>query len=129
MKKIHDLGLSISPRGGGTGLTGGATPLTPDCVMINTEKLNRIGEVTPLEPVGAGTCFAMEVQAGVITQDARDAAAKQGLIFATDPTSAWACTIGGNLSENDGSRQCAVLPHRHAGRAGVHRVPEKSPGP
>ena len=109
VKKIHDLGLSIIPRGGGTGLTGGATPLTPDCVMINTEKLNRIEEITPLETVGEGTCFAMEVQAGVITQDARDAAAKQGLIFATDPTSAWACTIGGNLAENAGGKTAVLF--------------------
>ncbi len=108
IKKIHELGLQIIPRGGGTGLTGGATPLTRDCVMINTEKLNRIGDITPLTEVGDGTCFAIEVQAGVITQDAKDAAREQGLIFAADPTSAWACTIGGNLAENAGGKT-AVL--------------------
>ncbi len=109
IKKIHELGLKIIPRGGGTGLTGGATPLTPDCVMINTEKLNRIGDVTPLETVGEGRCFAMDVQAGVITQDAKDAAHEQGLIFATDPTSAWACTIGGNLAENAGGKTAVLF--------------------
>ena len=36
---IRDLGLHAIPRGAGTGLTGGAIPLTPDCVMVNTEKL------------------------------------------------------------------------------------------
>ncbi len=109
IRTIHELGLKIIPRGGGTGLTGGATPLTRDCVMINTEKLNRIGDITPLTQVGDGTCYAMEVQAGVITQDAKDAAHEQGLIFATDPTSAWACTIGGNLAENAGGKTAVLF--------------------
>ena len=43
---IRDLGLHAIPRGAGTGLTGGAIPLTPDCVMVNTEKLNRIRGVS-----------------------------------------------------------------------------------
>ncbi|WP_024334481.1 DUF3683 domain-containing protein [Desulfotignum balticum] len=109
VKKIRELGLCIIPRGGGTGLTGGATPLTSDCVMINTEKLNRIGAIAPLAEVGDGTCFSIEVQAGVLTQDAKDAARDQGLIFATDPTSAWACTIGGNLAENAGGKTAVLF--------------------
>jgi hypothetical protein len=39
---IEELGLHVIPRGGGTGLTGGAVPVSSGCVMINTEKLNRI---------------------------------------------------------------------------------------
>ena len=42
LKAIERMGLKVIPRGGGTGLTGGAVPLHPDCVMVNTEKLNRI---------------------------------------------------------------------------------------
>ncbi|MCP4721963.1 MAG: DUF3683 domain-containing protein, partial [Desulfobacteraceae bacterium] len=100
LKKIKKLGFHIIPRGAGTGLTGGATPLTPTCVIINTEKLNQISKVVHKTNSLGLTYASMEVEAGVITQDAMDAAKKCGLIFATDPTSAWACTIGGNLSEN-----------------------------
>ncbi len=40
-----ELGLTVIPRGGGTGYTGGAVPLTPHAAVINTEKLDRIGQV------------------------------------------------------------------------------------
>lgn len=108
VKKIRKLGFSIIPRGAGTGLTGGATPLSPGCVMINTEKLNQIFPVEHRTTEQGVPYAAMAVEAGVITQDAKDAATSQGLIFATDPTSAWACTIGGNLAENAGGKT-AVL--------------------
>jgi len=106
---IRDLGLQIIPRGAGTGLTGGATPLTSRCVMINTEKLNRISDIEPFPTPENRGCFAIDVEAGVITQDAKEAAKKKKLIFATDPTSAWACTIGGNLSENAGGKTAVLF--------------------
>jgi FAD/FMN-containing dehydrogenase/Fe-S oxidoreductase len=109
VRQVKRLGLCLIPRGAGTGLTGGATPLVPDCVMLNTEKLNRISAIEPLKKTGHGSCFAIRVEAGVITQDAKDAARKQGLIFATDPTSAWACTIGGNLAENAGGKTAVLF--------------------
>jgi FAD/FMN-containing dehydrogenase/Fe-S oxidoreductase len=46
----------------------------------------------------------MSVEAGVITERAMEAAEARGLVFATDPTSAWACTIGGNVAENAGGK-------------------------
>jgi hypothetical protein len=108
VKKLKNLGFHIIPRGGGTGLTGGATPLAPDCVMINTEKLNTIYPIEQRQTKDGRTYAVMPMDAGVITQDAKDEAAAQGYIFATDPTSAWACTIGGNLAENAGGKT-AVL--------------------
>ncbi|MBU2480058.1 MAG: DUF3683 domain-containing protein, partial [Proteobacteria bacterium] len=108
IRQIADSGFHIIPRGAGTGLTGGATPLTPDCIMINTEKLNHIFPIETKEDEKGQTFASMRVEAGVITQDAINAARKQGYVFATDPTSAWACTIGGNLSENAGGKK-AVL--------------------
>jgi hypothetical protein len=45
VRDLIELGLTIIPRGGGTGYTGGAIPLTPLSAVINTEKLDRIGEV------------------------------------------------------------------------------------
>lgn len=109
MEKIKRLGFHIIPRGAGTGLTGGATPLTPTCVIINTEKLNRISPVVYKKNSQGMPYASMEVEAGVITQDAMEAATSCGLIFATDPTSAWASTIGGNLSENAGGKTAVLF--------------------
>ncbi len=112
LEAIADLGLKVIPRGGGTGLTGGAVPVSEGCVMINTEKLNRIHgiEYRPFKD-DEGISHEMAVvrlESGVITQDAMQYCEKQGLVFATDPTSAWASTIGGNISENAGGKT-AVL--------------------
>ncbi len=108
VKRIRKLNFTIIPRGAGTGLTGGATPLTPNSIIINTEKLNRHLGITEHQTKDGRTYHAMELESGVVTQDAKDRAKARGLIFATDPTSAWACTIGGNLAENAGGKT-AVL--------------------
>lgn len=110
LKTVEELGLHAIPRGGGTGLTGGSVPVWENCVIINTEKLNRIAPIDHRtvseehpEPVPV-----MHLEAGVITQDAMACAESEGLVFATDPTSAWASTIGGNIAENAGGKT-AVL--------------------
>ncbi len=109
---IEQLGLHVIPRGGGTGLTGGAVPVHDNCVMINTEKLNRIHGIEYRSFHGddgkAQQMAVIRLEAGVITQDAMQYCDKRGLVFATDPTSAWASTIGGNISENAGGKT-AVL--------------------
>lgn len=109
---VAGLGLKLIPRGGGTGLTGGAVPVAPNCVIINTEKLNRIGTIenrTYEEADGVSLQLpTIELEAGVITEAAMQAAESVNLVFATDPTSAWACTIGGNIAENAGGKK-AVL--------------------
>ena len=109
---IARLHLHAIPRGAGTGLTGGAVPLAADCVMVNTERLDRIRGVSERELVLDGgerrMAAVMEVEAGVVTETAMAEAEKRGLVFATDPTSAWACTVGGNLAENAGGKS-AVL--------------------
>ena len=105
---IARLGFKAIPRGAGTGLTGGAVPLRSGCIVINTEKLNRIRAIRrqefPLERGAAAVAAVMEAEAGVITERAMEHAAAQGLVFATDPTSAWACTLGGNIAENAGGK-------------------------
>lgn len=109
---VEKLGLHVIPRGAGTGLTGGSVPVSPDCVIINAEKLNRIRGIHQrpfVLPDGrTQTASVLELEAGVITQEAMAYAAKEGLVFATDPTSSWACTIGGNIAENAGGKT-AVL--------------------
>ncbi|HET9594610.1 MAG TPA: DUF3683 domain-containing protein [Anaeromyxobacteraceae bacterium] len=108
---IERAGLKAIPRGAGTGLTGGAVPLARGCVVVNTEKLNRIRalEERAFPAAGPGARAAtLELEAGVITERAMEHAAEHGLVFATDPTSAWACTVGGNIAENAGGKT-AVL--------------------
>jgi len=103
------LGLSVIPRGGGTGYTGGAVPLTPLSVVINTEKLEELGPVErialPGNPVPVPT---IRTGAGVVTRRVAEAAEQVGLVFAVDPTSADASCIGGNVAVNAGGKK-AVL--------------------
>ncbi len=110
LEAIAKLNLHVIPRGGGTGLTGGAVPVAADCVIINTEKLNRIDGIQHLEAQAEGAldCTVLRLEAGVVTQKAMQYAEERGYVFATDPTSAWASTIGGNIAENAGGKT-AVL--------------------
>jgi FAD/FMN-containing dehydrogenase/Fe-S oxidoreductase len=109
---IANLDLHAIPRGAGTGLTGGAVPLRPGCVVVNTEKLCRIRGIIQesfRQPAGGlARAQVIDLEAGVVTERAMEFAAERGLVFATDPTSAWACTIGGNIAENAGGKT-AVL--------------------
>ncbi|HZW22352.1 FAD/FMN-binding oxidoreductase [Noviherbaspirillum sp.] len=109
VKACIELGLTIIPRGGGTGYTGGAVPLTPLSAVINTEKLEQLGavEMTTLPDVDRqyATIYA---GAGVVTKRVSDAAEKAGFVFAVDPTSAEASCIGGNIAMNAGGKK-AVL--------------------
>jgi len=109
VKACIDLGLTIVPRGGGTGYTGGAVPLTWKSAVINTEKLQKIGQVEMLQLPGLQHAFAtIATEAGVVTQRVADAAEQAGFVFAVDPTSAEASCIGGNIAMNAGGKK-AVL--------------------
>ncbi len=111
-----ELGLTVIPRGGGTGYTGGAVPLTPWSAVINTEKLDTLGPVEmvilPGGPRAAETERAATATllagAGVVTRRVTDAAERAGLVFAVDPTSADASCVGGNIAMNAGGKK-AVL--------------------
>ncbi len=104
-----ELGLTVIPRGGGTGYTGGAIPLTPLSVVINTEKLDQHTGVQMRTLPGVSRQVAtIECGAGVVTRRAMEAATDAGLEFACDPTSADACCIGGNVAMNAGGKK-AVL--------------------
>ena len=104
-----ELGLTIIPRGGGTGYTGGAVPLTARSVVINTEKLLDMGAVTETVLPGVAQPYAtIRTGAGVVTRRVMDRADESGLVFACDPTSADASCIGGNIAMNAGGKK-AVL--------------------
>ncbi len=109
VKGCIDLGLTIIPRGGGTGYTGGAIPLTWKSVVINTEKLEAMTEVEMVSLPGLAEPVAtVWTEAGVVTQRVADAAERGGYVFAVDPTSAEASCIGGNIAMNAGGKK-AVL--------------------
>jgi hypothetical protein len=104
-----ELGLTIIPRGGGTGYTGGAVPLTWKSAVINTEKLEQMTEVEFMALPGVDHPVAtVWTGAGVVTQRVADAAERAGHVFAVDPTSAEASCIGGNIAMNAGGKK-AVL--------------------
>ena len=128
-----ELGLTIIPRGGGTGYTGGAIPLTRARAVINTEKLERLSAIERVDAARAtrNRCRRSTAGAGVVTRRVMDAADTSGLVFAVDPTSADASCIGGNVAMNAGGKKAvlwgtaldnlAVVAHGDARRASGSR--------
>ena len=109
VKGCIELGLTIIPRGGGTGYTGGVIPLNWKSVVINTEKLDAMTEVEMLRLPGLDQEVAtVWTETGVVTQRVAQAAERAGFVFAVDPTSADASCIGGNIAMNAGGKK-AVL--------------------
>jgi FAD/FMN-containing dehydrogenase/Fe-S oxidoreductase len=103
------LKLTIIPRGGGTGYTGGAIPLDKFSAVINTEKLETLSAIEHLILPGLSAPYAtIHCGAGVVTRRVMDAAEAGNLVFAVDPTSADASCIGGNVAMNAGGKK-AVL--------------------
>ncbi len=109
VKACISLGLTIIPRGGGTGYTGGAVPLTKHSVVINTEKLDRLSAIEPIVLPGLESEVpTVHCGAGVVTRRVMERAEEGGYVFAVDPTSADASCIGGNVAMNAGGKK-AVL--------------------
>ena len=109
VRELFELGLTIIPRGGGTGYTGGAVPLSKWSAVINTEKLDTLGAVETVTLPGVERPYAsIQCGAGVVTKRVMEAAEAAGLVFAVDPTSADASCIGGNVAMNAGGKK-AVL--------------------
>lgn len=88
----HD--VPIVPRGGGTGLVGGAVP-TRGGVVCSLERLRRVRELEP-------GLWRMLPEAGVSTRDVQRLARENGLLFAPDPGAAEQSQIGGNVATNAG---------------------------
>ena len=104
-----ELGVGIIPRGGGTGYTGGAVPLTNNCVVINTEKLEYLGSVVRKPIHGVEQVVAtIRVEAGVVTKRVSEVAEAAGHVFAVDPTSQDASCIGGNIAMNAGGKKAVI---------------------
>ncbi|MFZ5433837.1 MAG: FAD-binding oxidoreductase [Calditrichota bacterium] len=86
--------MAIVPRGGGTGLSGGALA-TQGGIVLSLERMNRIIEIDESN-------FFAVVEPGVITQHLHEAVEEKGLFYPPDPASRGSCTIGGNIAENAG---------------------------
>jgi glycolate oxidase len=92
-------GLSVVPRGAGTGLSGGAGA-GRGTVVLDLSRMNRILSVDAVDGLA-------EVEPGVITADLDRAARAVGLRYAPDPASWTISTIGGNIATNAGGLRCA----------------------
>jgi glycolate oxidase len=90
--------VPVTARGAGTGLSGGANAIDGG-VIIALDRLNRITAIDSLERLAV-------VQAGVINDDLRTAAATYGLWYPPDPASSPWSTIGGNIATNAGGVCC-----------------------
>ncbi len=94
VRLLWEEGVAFVPRGAGTGLSGGTLPVAAP-VMICTSRLNRIESIDR-------TNRRVVAQAGVVNQWVSTAVRADGLLYAPDPSSQPACTIGGNVAENSG---------------------------
>jgi len=98
LRILHDEGRPFVARGSGTGLSGGALAVG-GAVVVGTGRMNRILEMDAPNR-------RARVQPGVINTDLTRAALAHGLIYAPDPSSQAACTLGGNVAENSGGPHC-----------------------
>jgi len=109
VRRCIELGLSLIARGGGTGYTGGAVPLYQNTAIINTEKLLSLSDIEYKQVPGLDhTVPVVRAGAGVVTRRVSDIADKHGHVFAVDPTSQDASTIGGNIAMNAGGKKAVM---------------------
>lgn len=98
LRILHEEERHFVARGAGTGLSGGALPVTGG-VVVGTVRMNEILELDPPNR-------RARVQPGVINAHLTRATLPHGLIYAPDPSSQSACTLGGNVAENSGGPHC-----------------------
>ncbi len=86
--------IPVTPRGAGTGLSGGALPVRGG-ICLSLEKMNRIVEIDRENLMAV-------VEPGVVTEVLQNEVEKLGLYYPPDPASRGSCMIGGNIAENAG---------------------------
>jgi glycolate oxidase len=94
LKLCNENGIPVTPRGAGTGLSGGALPHMGG-VLLSTERMNSILDID--EQNGQVT-----TEPGVITEVLQNAVKEKRLFYPPDPSSRGSCFIGGNISANSG---------------------------
>jgi glycolate oxidase len=94
VKFCNEFKIPLTPRGAGTGLSGGALPIHKG-VVLSMERFNKIIEIDERN-------FQATVETGVITQVFQEEVAKKGLFYPPDPSSRGSCFLGGNFAESSG---------------------------
>jgi glycolate oxidase len=94
MKWCNENKIPVTPRGAGTGLSGGALPHLGG-VLISMERMNTIIHIDERN-------LQVITEPGVITEILQDAVKEKGLFYPPDPSSRGSCFIGGNIAENSG---------------------------
>lgn len=94
MKICFANNIPVTPRGAGTGLSGGALPHVGG-VVISFERMNTILEIDERN-------LQVTTEPGVITEVLQNAVKEKGLFYPPDPSSRGSCFIGGNIAENSG---------------------------
>jgi len=94
MKLCNDNLIPVTPRGAGTGLSGGALPVKGG-LLIAMERFNKVLEIDEAN-------LQATVEPGVITEEFMSQAAAKGLLYPVDPASKGSCFIGGNVSHGSG---------------------------
>lgn len=92
LRFAHEHRIPVTPRGAGTGLSGGALPVRGG-IVLSLERMNRIREIDRRNLVAVA-------EAGVVTADLQRAALKVGLFYPPDPSSRESCQLGGNIAED-----------------------------
>jgi glycolate oxidase len=98
MRWASEHAAPVVPRGGGSGLAGGAAAVD-GCVILSLARMNQILELDPANELAV-------TEAGVLNADLDRAATAHGLMYAPDPSSYEISTIGGNLATNAGGLRC-----------------------
>ncbi len=94
MKICNQHRIPVTPRGAGTGLSGGALPHLGG-VLISTDRMNSILTIDERN-------LQVITEPGVITEVLQNAVKEKGLFYPPDPSSRGSCFIGGNIAENSG---------------------------
>jgi glycolate oxidase len=94
MKRCNEYSIPVTPRGAGTGLSGGALPHLGG-VLLSLERMNSILDIDERN-------LQVTTEPGVITEVLQDAVKEKGLFYPPDPSSRGSCFIGGNIAENSG---------------------------
>ncbi|WDF53616.1 FAD-binding oxidoreductase [Mucilaginibacter sp. KACC 22063] len=94
LKICNEKHIAVTPRGAGTGLSGGALPVNKG-LLISMERFNKILQIDEDN-------LQATVEPGVITEVFMDAVAEKGLLYPVDPASKGSCFIGGNVSHGSG---------------------------
>jgi glycolate oxidase len=98
LKYCNENKIPVTPRGAGTGLSGGSLPIKGG-ISLSTEYLDKIIAIDKEN-------LQATIEAGVINEALRNAVEAEGLFYPPDPASKGSCFLGGNIAHNSGGPKC-----------------------